>query len=473
MQKFFLYNTLTRRVEEFKPLNPPKVKMYACGPTVYDYTHIGHIRTYISIDTLRRALEEFGFKPLHVMNITDVGHLTDDADEGEDKLEKGAKKRKKTVWETAKFFSDYFFYTIDQVNIKKPHIICRATDHIQQMIELIQKLEQKGYIYETDQAVYFSVKKFKEYGKLSKQALSEKKTAVREEVKTDPEKKHPADFALWFKKKGRFANHTMHWDSPWGQGFPGWHIECSAMSMKYLGETIDIHIGGEDHIPVHHENEIAQSEAATGKKFVRYWLHAAHLLVEGQKMSKSLGNFYTIDDIKKRGFQPVSLRLLFLNSHYRQQMNFTFKALESSEKAFKRLKEKIQELLFIIKYLENPNPQKKENKKAKEVFEKFRNHISNDLNLPKALSEFWTMVDMPIDPAKKLETIYKMDRILGLNLDKIKAVDLSDELKALLKKRKDYKKRKEFAKADALRKKLEEKGLKIKDTPQGQILIEK
>ncbi len=473
MQKFFIYNTLTRRVEEFKPLNPPKVKMYACGPTVYDYTHIGHIRTYISVDTLRRALEEFGFKLLHVMNITDVGHLTDDADEGEDKLEKGAKKRRKTVWEVAEFFSDYFFYTISQVNIKKPHIICRATEHIQQMIELIKKLEQKGYTYETNQAIYFSVEKFKEYGKLSRQPLSEKKVAVRDEVKVDPEKRHPADFALWFKRKGRFANHTMHWDSPWGDGFPGWHIECSAMSMTYLGETLDIHTGGEDHIPVHHENEIAQSEAATGKEFVRYWFHTAHLLVEGEKMSKSLGNFYTIDDIKKRGFQPVSLRLLFLNSHYRQQMNFTFKALESAEKAFSRLREKIQELLFIKKYLIDKNSQAEESRKVQESFDRFRKHIANDLDLPRALSEFWALVDLPAHPAAKLEIIYKMDRILGLGLDKIKPVELSDELKALLEKRRDYKKKKEFSKADALRKKLEEQGLKVKDTPQGQILVEK
>ena len=310
-----LYNTLTRKTEEFTPQNFPFVKFYACGLTVYDYAHIGNMRTYTNNDILKRTLNYLGYKVCHVMNITDVGHLTGDDDTGEDKLEKGAQKSGQTVWEVAQFYTDFFTQTLKELNIVMPDYMPKATDHVKEMIELNKTLEKKGYTYETSQALYFDVTKFKNYGQLSGQKLEEKLKGARQEVYLDPEKKNSADFALWFKRTGRFKNHSMHWESPWGDGFPGWHIECSAMSMKYLGETIDIHSGGVDHIAVHHENEIAQSEAVTGKLFVKYWFHNAFLLVNDEKMSKSKGNFYTIDDIKKRGIEPMAIRYLFLQTH--------------------------------------------------------------------------------------------------------------------------------------------------------------
>lgn len=374
-----LYNTLSRSTEDFAPLNPPKVTFYSCGPTVYDYTHIGHIRTYINGDVLKRALTYLGFQVNHVMNITDVGHLTGDDDEGEDKLEKGAQKTGKTVWEVAQFYTDFFNETMQQVNVLPATTTSKATEHIQEMIELIKQLEEKGFTYVTDEAVYFDVSKFPTYGKLSGQKLEEKMKGAREDVHVDTQKKNPADFALWFKRVGRFADHTMHWESPWGDGFPGWHIECSAMSMKYLGETIDIHSGGIDHIPVHHENEIAQSEAATGKQFVRFWVHQNFLQVHGEKMSKSLGNFYTIDDVKKQGIDPLSLRLLFLQTHYRQPMNFTWESAKAADEAYKKLKE------YVLAFRSQTNRTALSEEKLDKVNEyrqRFQDALANDLQTP-------------------------------------------------------------------------------------------
>ena len=323
----------TKKCRSFTPINPEKVTMYACGPTVYDYTHIGHMRKYVGDDILRRTLMFLGYKVQHVMNITDVGHLSDDADTGEDKMEKGAAKTGKTVWEVAQFYTDYFNDTMRAINVLPPTFLAKATDHVPSMIGLIQKLEARGATYETSQAVYFDIHAFPAYGTLSGQKLSDKEVGVRDDVIVDPDKKHPQDFVLWFKRVGKFAHHTMHWASPWGDGFPGWHIECSAMSMEQLGETIDIHTGGIDHIPVHHENEIAQSECATGHTFVNYWVHHDFLRVDGEKMSKSKDNFYTIDDISAWNIDPRALRALFLQTSYRKPLNFTKKSLESIEKA--------------------------------------------------------------------------------------------------------------------------------------------
>src|SRR3989339_868759 len=336
-----LYNTLSRKIEEFVPLNTPNVTFYACGPTVYDFTHIGHMRTYTNNDVLKRVLTYLGYKVSHVMNVTDVGHLTGDDDSGEDKMEKGAKKYGKTVWDVAKFYTEFFFKTTDALNILRPNIICKATEHVPDMIQLISKLNQNGFVYETKEAVYFNVMKFKNYGKLSGQKLDDKIQASREEVIVDPGKKHPADFALWLKRVGRFKDHTMYWPSPWGDGFPGWHLECSAMAMKYLGETIDIHTGGVDHISVHHTNEIAQSEAATGKQFVHYWLHVAFLTSYGKKMAKSEGNFVTLQDIVQKGYDPLVFRYLILTSHYRSSLNFTWRGLQGTQKALMSLREKV------------------------------------------------------------------------------------------------------------------------------------
>ncbi|HVZ12649.1 MAG TPA: cysteine--tRNA ligase, partial [Patescibacteria group bacterium] len=317
-----LYNTLGRQIQEFDPINPPHVGVYTCGPTVYDYAHIGHLRKYINDDVLVRLLSANNYEVKHVMNVTDVGHLSSDADAGEDKLEKGAKKLGKDVLGVARMFEDDFFKSLHFVNIKKPTIVARATEHIDDQIALIETLVEKGFTYQTDQAIYFDVSKFPDYTKLSEQDLDDQKVGARSDVVVDHEKKNPQDFALWFFTVGRFESHALRWNSPWGEGFPGWHIECSAMSMKYLGLSVDIHTGGIDHVPVHHTNEIAQSEAATGVQFVKYWIHSAFLMVEGEKMSKSLGNFYRITDLVQKGFNPLAFRYLVFQTHYRSEMNF-------------------------------------------------------------------------------------------------------------------------------------------------------
>ncbi|MCX7955622.1 MAG: cysteine--tRNA ligase [Patescibacteria group bacterium] len=454
-----LYNTLTKKIEEFTPLNPPNVAFYSCGPTVYDYTHIGHMRTYINNDLLKRTLKYLGFKVKHVMNITDVGHLTGDDDRGEDKMEKGAKKTGKTVWEVAQFYTDFFLKTIKKLNIEYPDILCPATKHINEMINLIKILEKKGFTYETKEAVYFDVKKYKKYGALSNQKLEEKIKGAREEVYIDKDKKNPADFALWFKRVGRFADHTMHWDSPWGDGFPGWHIECSAMSMKYLGETVDIHAGGVDHIPVHHENEIAQSEAATEKTFVRFWFHNNFLMVDNQKMSKSLGNFYTLDDLKKHNIEPLAIRYLFLQSHYRSIMNFTWQSAKAAQEAFKNLVNKIIELKQEEKKL---SLSKTDNKKIEDYKEKFKKAISNDLQIPEALSIFWSLIKSDLTPSAKLNLIYDFDQVFGLKLWEINHL-IPEEIIKLANKRLILRQQKKFAEADSIRKEIKKKGYLIED----------
>jgi len=455
-----LYNTLTRNLETFKPLNFPKVSFYTCGPTVYDYTHIGHMRTYTNNDILKRTLTYLGYKVNHVMNVTDVGHLTGDDDSGIDKLEKGATKSDKTVWEVVKFFTDNFFKTMNALNISRPDVTCKATDHIEEMIQLINRLKRNGYVYETKEAVYFDVMKFKNYGKLSRQKIEEKLQAVRKEINIDTEKKHPADFALWFKRIGRFADHTMHWPSPWGEGFPGWHIECSAMSMKYLGDSIDIHTGGIDHIPVHHENEIAQSEGATGKQFVKYWFHNNFLTVDGQKMSKSLGNFYTLSDIEKNKINPLSLRLLFLQSHYRQSLNFTWQSARASQEAFNRLKE-------IATNLKGPNSQRKKlvklSDKSIAYQQQFKNAIENDLQTAQAVAVMWDMIKSDIDNEEKYFLLMDFDKIFGLNLDNINEEKIDANIIILAERRLEARKKRNFDQSDKLRIKIEKAGFKIED----------
>jgi cysteinyl-tRNA synthetase len=459
-----LYNTLTHKIEAFKPLIFPLVSLYTCGPTVYDYTHIGHMRTYTNNDILKRTLTYLGYKVNHVMNVTDVGHLTGDDDSGIDKLEKGATKSNKTVWEVVKFFTDNFFETMDALNISRPDVTCKATDHIEEMIQLINRLKQNGYVYETKEAVYFEVMKFKNYGKLSGQKIEEKLQAVRVEVNIDTEKKHPADFALWFKRVGRFADHTMHWPSPWGEGFPGWHIECSAMSMKYLGESIDIHTGGIDHIPVHHENEIAQSEGATGKQFVKYWFHNNFLTVDGQKMSKSLGNFYTLYDIEKNKINPLSLRLLFLQSHYRQSLNFTWQSARASQEAFNRLKE-------ITNNLKNSNSQTKKfvklSNKSIAYQQQFKDAIENDLQTAQAVAVMWDMIKSDIDNEEKYFLLMDFDKVFGLNLKNSIEEKIDANIIKLAEKRLEARRQRNFDMSDKLRIKIEKAGFKIEDVGDG------
>ena len=456
-----LYNTLTRKIEDLTPLNPPNVSLYTCGPTVYDYTHVGHMRAYVINDLLKRTLDYCGFKVTRVMNITDVGHLTGDNDTGIDKLEKGAKKASKSVWEVVKFFTDYFFITTDALNILRPDITCKATDHISDMIQLINRLKQNGLVYETKEALYFDVTKFKNYGKLSGQKLEDKVQAARDDINVDPEKKHPADFSLWFKRVGRFADHTMYWPSPWGDGFPGWHIECSAMGMKYLGETIDIHTGGIDHIPVHHENEIAQSEGATGKQFVKIWFHNNFLTVDGQKMSKSLGNIYKLEDLKKHGIGPLAVRYLFLQSHYRQLMNFTWESAKASQEAFTRLKEialnlRPQKNLITLKSQKAINYQKQ-----------FIDAISTDLQTPQAIAVMWDMIKSDIANDEKYFLLLDFDKVFGLNLGKMIKEKVPVNIIKLAEARLEARRLKDFNMSDKLRIRIENAGYKIEDLGDG------
>lgn len=471
-----IFNSLSRKVEEFKPINPPQVQMYTCGQTVYDYTHIGHLRKYTGDDILRRVLTVNGFEVKHVQNVTDVGHLTSDADEGDDKLDKMAKERNMSVWEVAKFFEDYHYNSLDQLNVLRPNIVARATEHIKEQIKLIELLDKKGYIYKTEEAIYFDTSKFPEYGKLSGQKLEDKKQGARADVVTDPHKKHPADFALWFFTVGHFKDHTMHWPSPWGEGFPGWHIECSAMSMEYLGNTIDVHTGGIDHIPVHHTNEIAQSEAATGEKFVSFWVHHEFLMVDGEKMSKSKKNYYTIDDIKEKGFDPLALRYLFLTAHYRDHMNFTWESLQAAQNALNNLREEIRTWEPISDSPDRGSDQSKEI--DEDIWQKFLGAANNDLNTPQAVAVMWEMVrsghttsrSINSEPmARKSATLLQMDKILGLQLDDYlgKPLQIPAEVRKLVEEREEARNGKNFERSDELRDKIKNMGFEVEDSSTG------
>ena len=459
-----LFNTLTRKIEEFNPINPPTVTLYTCGPTVYDYTHIGHARKYTNDDFLKRTLTYFGYKVKHVMNITDVGHLTSDEDEGEDKIEKGAKKTGKSVEEVAKFYTDFFFDTTDKLNIIRPDVICKATDHIQDMIRLINKLSQKKFTYETKEAVYFDSSKFSGYGKLSGQKLTEKLKGARDDVYLDPDKKNPTDFALWFKRVGRFKDHSMHWNSPWGDGFPGWHIECSAMSMKYLGETVDIHTGGIDHVPVHHENEIAQSEAATGKQFVRFWVHHEFLLIDRTKMSKSLKNFYTLEDLEKKHIESLALRFQFLQTHYRTQMNFTWDSAKAAQEGLNNLR---QLVLTLQHQTQRTELSEEKLKKIDAYREQFNQALANDLQLPRAAAVMWEMLKSNIPSIDKLDLLFEFDQVFGLKLEEVEEEKIPPEILALAQQREEARKQNDFKKADELRDQASKKGYTFEDTASG------
>ncbi|PIP57251.1 cysteine--tRNA ligase [Candidatus Woesebacteria bacterium CG22_combo_CG10-13_8_21_14_all_45_10] len=461
MPDIYLFNSLTRKKEKFEAIAPPRVGLYTCGMTVYDYAHIGHGRKYVTDDVLKRLLQTSGYKVKHVQNVTDVGHLVSDADEGEDKLEKGAIRTGKTVWEVADFFTKDFYSSMDKLNIIRPDIICKATDHIADQIKLVGKLVKNGFAYDTSEAVYFDITKFKKYWELFGQRLEEKKVAVRKEVREGEYKKNAFDFALWFKRVGRFADHAMHWDSPWGDGFPGWHIECSAMSMKYLGEQFDIHTGGEDHLSIHHPNEIAQSEATTGKSpFVKYWLHSAFLLVDGRKMSKSLNNFYTVADIEKRGFDPLALRYLYLTAHYRDPLNFTWDSLAAAQSALAKIKNQISDFKDSGRTVLS----EEKNRKVDEYREKFAEAIGDDLNTPQTLAVLWEMLKSNIPGEDKYDLALSFDEVLGLQLNKLpEKKQIPEEVKRLLKERESLRKEGKFAEADEIRKQIQDFGLKVSD----------
>lgn len=458
-----IYNTLSRKIEEFKPIKPGKVGMYTCGPTVYDYTHVGHLRKYIGDDLLKKVLRANGYDVHHVMNITDVGHLTSDADSGDDKMEKGAKETGRTVWEVARFFEEYFFKSVNAVNIERADIVCRATEHIGEQIKLIKALEKNGLTYQTSHAVYFDVTKFPKYGKLSGQRLEEKEVGARHDVYVDKAKKHPADFALWFFTVGHFKDHTMRWSSPWGEGFPGWHIECSAMSMEYLGESFDIHTGGIDHIGIHHENEIAQSEGAyslpagrQGKPFVKYWVHHDFVKIDKEKMSKSKKNFLRIEEIVEKGFDPLALRYLYLTGHYRSEMAFSFESLASAQSALNKLRDE-------VRLWEQPEDV------VAQYWQKFLEVANDDLNIPRALAVLWEMVKSDIPTSGKSATLLEMDKILGLGLSEYigKKVEIPKEVQKLIDGRERARKEKDFKKSDELRKEIKRQGYEIEDTSSG------
>jgi cysteinyl-tRNA synthetase len=442
-----LYNTSSHAIEEFKSINPGKVGMYSCGPTVYDFQQIGNMRRYVGDDILVRVLKVNGYDVNQVMNITDVGHLTSDADTGEDKMEKGAKKLGLSVWDIAKKFEQQFFNSCNALNIQRPNVVMKATDNIKEQIELIKKLEEQGFTYKTTDGVYFDTSKFSDYFKLSRQKLEELKGGVRVEL---GEKKNIIDFALWkFSRpasvQGFVEARQMEWESPWGTGFPGWHIECSAMSMKALGETFDIHTGGIDHVNIHHSNEIAQSEAATGKKFVNYWVHHAFLQVEGQKMSKSLNNFYTVQDVIDKGYDPLALRYLYLQTHYRQEMNFTWEALEAAQTALNKLRNGFSSLENLT--LENS-----------EFRTKFMDAINDDLNMPKALATVWGSLNSNLISK---EDLLWSDQVLGLSLDKQKEIPIV--IQEMLAEREKLRKEKKYEESDEIRKKVVGMGYKVED----------
>ncbi len=459
-----IYNTLTNKKEELKPIREGEIRMYSCGPTVYSFAHIGNLRTYVFMDLLRRTLKADGYKLLGVMNITDVGHLTSDADSGEDKMEKAARAQKKSPLEIAAYYTSVFKDDVAALNISLPEVVPKATEHIKEMIEFVQGLEEKGYAYETDDGIYFDIMKYGKYGVLSKLDLEEQLAGARVEV--NDQKRHPADFALWKKAP---KEHLQQWESPWGMGYPGWHIECSAMGRKYLGDTFDIHTGGVDHIPVHHENEIAQSTALLGHPAVNYWMHGEFMMVDNGKMSKSLGNTYTLADLKKNGIMPLSFRYFCLNAHYRNKINFTWDAIKASQKAYIRLLEAV-----------SANKGVKDDGDLTELCENAYNEffeaVNDDINVPKALGILWNLLRSGHTGDSIYKTALKMDAVFGLSLENGYVPlddDIPEELKKKLEERTQARKEKNWALSDKLRDEINAAGYDIKDSADGSTLVKR
>jgi cysteinyl-tRNA synthetase len=459
-----LYNTLTKTVEEFVPHDPSQVTMYCCGPTVYDWAHIGNFRTYMMSDILLRTLRYLGFAVQYASNITDVGHMSSNADTGEDKMEKGAKREGKTAWDIAKLYTDAFLIDSKKLNITPPDFRPHATDFIKEQIAMVATLIDKGYAYTIDDGIYFDTGKCSDYGKLTGQNRDELKAGAR--VEPNPQKKHPTDFALW-KFSPKNSKRAMEWESPWGKGFPGWHIECSAMSRTVLKtDQLDIHTGGMDLIPVHHTNEIAQSEAATGKvPFVRYWVHGQFMMVDNAKMAKSKGNFYRLADLEARTYDPLAMRYLYLTTHYRAFLNFTWEALTAAQNSLRELREFVSGLR-----------QSSGSTKASGPFQKkFVEALENDLNMPQALAVVWEVAKSDIDDRDKYALLLDFDKVLGLGLKEATAVKqrlIPEEIRKLANKREEYRKQKKFAESDAVRKTIEAKGYILEDTPVGYTLKE-
>lgn len=451
MQELTLYNTLTRTVEPFIPLHDKRVGLYTCGPTVYHFAHIGNLRTYIFEDVLRRVLELNGFSVKHVMNITDVGHLTSDADEGEDKLERSAREEHVSAHVLAQKYTAAFLTDLKKLHVEPPHVMPKATENIAEQIALIKKLEEKGFTYRTSDGIYFDTAKLPDYGKLANLKGQELQEGAR--VAVNPEKRNIHDFALW-KFSPRDVQRQMQWDSPWGTGFPGWHIECSAMSMKYLGETFDIHTGGIDHLPIHHPNEIAQSEAATGKPFVRYWLHGEFLRLEKERMGKSVGNILTLSELEQKGYPPLAFRYLVLNTHYRKPLTFSQEALDGAKKTLLGLHEKVRKM---------PDAEIG----CAEFEQRFMEAVNDDLNTPKALAVLWDLLKSQYPDGAKHRTLLVFDKVLGLGLADIKPIHAPKAVMDLVAERERARQQKKFGRSDQLRREIEQLGYSVEDTAEG------
>ena len=460
--KIQLYNTLSHSKEEFKPINKEEIRIYSCGPTVYSFAHIGNLRTYVFVDNLRRVLKYNGYNLKHVMNITDVGHLTSDADTGEDKMEKAARKEGKNPYEIAEYYTKYFMEDMKKLDIDMPNIISKATDNIPEMLEMVKEILKNGYAYETSKGIYFDVSKLDKYPVLSNNSVDGQEAGARIEV--DKEKRNPYDFAIWIKAP---ENHMMKWESPWGLSYPGWHLECSAIGRKFLGEHFDIHTGGVDHIPIHHENEIAQSKGATGQIPANYWMHSEFLLIDGGKMSKSLGNIYTLKTLEDNGIEPLAFKLFCFSAHYRNKLNFTFDGVKAQVKALERLRDGYK------KHLEG---NEEEEEKIKEYENRFHEAINDDLNMPLAMGVVWEVIREEKKSKKYAELIEKFDEVLGLDLKNYqnyqKEIEIPENIKELIEKRNQARKEKNWEESDKIRDEIQKLGYNIKDTKEG-IKIEK
>lgn len=460
---FFLFNTLSRKKEEFTPLKKGVVSIYTCGPTVYNFAHIGNLRTYIFEDLLKRALLFRGYKVKHAMNITDVGHLTSDADEGEDKMEIGARREGKHPLEIARFYEKKFFSDLKDIGAVPPSKVKRATETVAQQIAIIKILEKRGFTYKDKSAVYFNTSKLPEYGKLSGQKISDKKTGSRKEVVVDSGKKNPADFALWFFIAGRYQNHILRWPSPWGEGFPGWHIECSAISRNLLGQPFDIHCGGVDHIGTHHSNEMAQSEAAFNLPLANVWMHGEFLLINDGLMGKSKGNFLTLDSLKRKGFFPLDFRYLCLTAHYRSKINFTWEGLAAAAAARATLLSFMRSQKFPTRDAIN---------KDKEISYRkdFSSLLENDLNIPGAVALAWkTVKDSSLSITQRKRLLSLFDKVLNIGLREEKSSPIPASVRKILTIREKMRRNAQFIQADTLRKELEALGYEVEDTPSGVI----
>lgn len=459
----FLHNTLTGRVEPFVPLVDGHAGMYCCGPTVYLDQHLGNLRTYLFEDVLRRTLEDCGYRVRHVMNVTDVGHLTDDGDEGEDKMIKSARASGFSVEQIAEHYTGQFFRDCQALRITAPTVVCKATEHIPDMIALIERLAERGHTYRAGGNVFYDISTFPPYGRMARLDLNELQAGAR--IQVDVRKRSPHDFGLWFTNS-KFERQAMLWDSPWGRGYPGWHIECSAMSMRYLGERFDIHCGGVDHIPVHHTNEIAQSDGATGQPCVRYWVHGEFLVIDGARMAKSGGNLATLSQLVERGFDPLDYRYFCLGAHYRDQHTFSERGMAAARSARRRLLDRIAELAELAAGAEPPGAEDL----AEEAWRDFRRHARDDLHMPRCLAVLWGLVKDPrVGAAAKLDVLRRMDRILAVGIEEAGArrAELAPELRGLIERRSAARAERDFATADRIRAELATRGILLEDRPEG------